>query len=314
MNDGVVRELSPRRRQGRGVIHSDAPSTRRTERDGWMLDALARMRFLTSWQIAQLFFGGSRSAANKRLRTLFDGGLLRVWVRSLNLDNLYSLAPAGHRLVSDQVRAASRCPRELDGCVDHLLAINSVRIALATTLPDHAGEIAWWRSDWELRAERRERIIPDALFGMTWSDGAEHSFALEVEYGTRAPRSFQGKLLRYASARHRPSGIYGVRNPIVLVVGESAVCLERYRGSVAVLSVELTVGFTTRAEVEQQGGAASIWCTIADAHLSLRELATLPNGREGWAAETRAAARACASAVAHKSLPIDTVRESHERP
>jgi hypothetical protein len=272
------------------------------------------MRFLTSWQIAQLFFGGSRSAANKRLRTLFDAGLLRVWVRSLNLDNLYSLAPAGRRLLSDQVYAASRCPRELDGCVDHLLAINSVRIALATTRSDPAGEIAWWRSDWELRAERRERIIPDAVFGITWSDGAEHSFALEVEYGTRAPRSFQGKLLRYANARHRPSGIYGVRNPIVLVVGESPAWLERYRRAVTALLVELTVGFTTRAEVEQQGGAASIWCTIADAHLSLRELATLPNGREGWAAETRAAARACATAVAHNSHRIESVEESHERP
>src|SRR3989442_13727667 len=110
-----------------------------------------------------------------------------------------------------------RCPGQLDGRMDHLLAINTVRIELALGLPEAGGELVWWRSDWELRAHSRQRTIPDALFAVRWPDSEEHVAALEVEYGTRAPRSFQAKLLRYSAAAYRPSGIYGVTDPIVFV-------------------------------------------------------------------------------------------------
>jgi hypothetical protein len=72
------------------------------------------------------------------------------------------------------------CPRELDGQLDHLLAINSIRIALAMDLPDTGGAIAWWRSDWELRAHGRQRTIPDALFAIDWPDIGERVFASRV--------------------------------------------------------------------------------------------------------------------------------------
>lgn len=84
-----------RSRQRRSVRHTHRPSGRLTERDAWLLEALATMRFLTTTQLARLFFAGSRSAANKRLRRLFDAGLVRVWVRSLSQDNVYSLTRAG---------------------------------------------------------------------------------------------------------------------------------------------------------------------------------------------------------------------------
>jgi predicted transcriptional regulator len=67
----------------------------------WLVEALAKMQFLTTRQIASLLFNGSRSAANKRLRTLFDTGLIRVWVRSLNMDNVYGLTQRGRRLLQD---------------------------------------------------------------------------------------------------------------------------------------------------------------------------------------------------------------------
>jgi DNA-binding transcriptional ArsR family regulator len=67
-----------------------------------VLDALAKMQFLTTRQIGHLLFNGSRSAANKRLRKLFDAGLVRVWLRSLNTDNIYALAPRGRRLLEEE--------------------------------------------------------------------------------------------------------------------------------------------------------------------------------------------------------------------
>lgn len=93
---------APRRRMKRAARRTDGPRLRRTERDFWVLEALAKMQFLTTRQIGHLLFNGSRSAANKRLRKLFDAGLIRVWLRSLNTDNVYALALPGRRLLEEE--------------------------------------------------------------------------------------------------------------------------------------------------------------------------------------------------------------------
>src|SRR5438034_1151656 len=83
-------------------------------------------------------------------RRLLDAGLLRVWIRDLAQDNVYSLAPRGARLLRDDRGDTAEeswvTPRGLDGNLDHLLAINQVRIELALSVPSVKGEIAWWRS------------------------------------------------------------------------------------------------------------------------------------------------------------------------
>ena len=86
----------------RAARRTDGTRSRRTERDYWVLEALAKMQFLTTRQIGHLLFNGSRSAANKRLRKLYDAGLIRVWLRSLNTDNVYALAPPGRRLLEEE--------------------------------------------------------------------------------------------------------------------------------------------------------------------------------------------------------------------
>ena len=196
-------------------------------------------------------------------------------------------------------RHATQVPRQLDGNLDHMLIINTVRVALATTLPDIDGELLWWRSDWELRAHRRQRIIPDALFAVSWPDDGERVFALEVEHRTRAPRSLQAKLLRYSSASYRPGCLYGQTNPVVLVVGLSPTWLARYRAALAVLPIALTVGFATLRDVEQDGARAAWQTRTDDARLSLRTLANLPYGTEGQTLECGSATRTYGNVVAH---------------
>ncbi len=88
-----------RRRTKRTCRRMDASKSRRTERDLWVIEALGKMQFLTTRQIARLLFNGSRSAANKRLRKLFGAGLIRPWLRSLNMDNVYGLTPQGRQLL-----------------------------------------------------------------------------------------------------------------------------------------------------------------------------------------------------------------------
>jgi DNA-binding transcriptional ArsR family regulator len=258
------------------------------DRDRWILEALAKMRFLTSSLLARLFFDGSRSAANKRLRRLFDAGLVRTWVRDLAKDNVYALTPAGRDALDDSfdpVATALPCPRRLDGQLDHLLGINAVRIAFAVSHPD--ATIAWWQSDWELRRFARSETVPDARFALDWPDTGEHVCALEVEYHTRAPRSFLRKILRYAEARSRPFG--SSSDDTILVVGRHPAWLERYRQAVASLALGRDVWFTTLSELEQHGASGVIWRpAIGEDCLSLHGLTNRPYGRAGLRTENAA--------------------------
>ena len=81
--------------------HARGAAVRVTERDRWLLEALTKMRFLSTRQIANLYFEGSRWNANKRLRRLFDAGLLQVWVRRLSEDNIYAISPKGLRVLNE---------------------------------------------------------------------------------------------------------------------------------------------------------------------------------------------------------------------
>ena len=297
-------EQGPRRRMKRTCGKPNGPRSRRTPRDEWLIEALGKMRFLTTRQIADLLFGGSRSAANKRLRRLLDAGLVRVWLRNLNTDNVYAITPRGRRILEVYATELAEsavvitCPRELDGQLDHLLAINTIRVILAMDLPDTGGAITWWHSDWELRAHGRQRTVPDALFAIHWPDTGERVFALEVEHHTRAPRRFVGKLLRYSAASYQRGGTYGHTNPIVLVVGHSPTWLARYRAVLAPLALSSNVWFASFDELKRH--CARIWqARTSEERYSLRTLANLPYGKEGRAATLRTESRPCAADGAH---------------
>lgn len=163
------RDHGERNRRVTRTCKRSGARSRRTDRDLWIVEALARMRFLSTRQIALLFFGASRSAANKRLRHLLDAGVVRVWLRNLNVDNVYSITPLGRRLLIASLAdresiTSAHSPRELDRQLDHLLAVNDVHASLAVALPEMDGTITWWRSDWELRTPGSNGIVPDALF------------------------------------------------------------------------------------------------------------------------------------------------------
>jgi DNA-binding Lrp family transcriptional regulator len=283
-----------RSRRPRTVRCDVQPVVQLAERDRWLLEALAKMRFLPTSDLARLLFGGSRSAANKRLRRLFDAGLVRVWLRSLSEENVYSLTRAGLNAVRSSEPAPAdifnaQVPRGLDGKLDHLLAINRVRIALATTLPEAGGELTWWRSDWDLCGRGSDRIAPDALFCVRWPDGREQAFSLEVDRRTRGVRRFLEKVLRYRSQAYRLAALHGVRGYVILVVGFDRRWIERFRASVAHLQLTAPVWFATLQDLNSAGACGAIWRSAErDARHSLRDLACLPYGKEGTGGETHA--------------------------
>lgn len=282
-------------REPRSRRRSSPVALGRRERDRWILEALAKMRFLTSTQIAKLFFGGSRSITNRRLRRLFDAGLVRVWVRNLAQDNVYALAPSGRNDLEEfeDPAASLSCPRRLDGQLDHLLAINSVRIALAMSLTD--GVLAWWQSDWELRRYGSDESVSDARFAISWPGTGELRYALEVEYHTRSPRTFLRKMLRRARTQ---TGALRNRtdDAMVLVVGRHPSWVERYRQAVATLTIGHGVWFSTLTEVEQEGADAAIWRPASgEQSAQLRALTNCPYGNGSWPPENDAAAQPSAA-------------------
>lgn len=253
------------------------------------------MRFLTTSLVARLFFGGSRTAANKRLRRLFDAGLLRTWVRDLAQDNVYALTPTGRDTLAESdpaVDAALPCPRRLDGQLDHLLAVNAVRVEFATSI---GAEIVWWQSDWELRRFARRQLVPDARFVLRWPESGEHLFALEVEAHTRAPRRFLGKILGYAALRSRVFG--GSGDEAILVVGLRPAVLERYRTVAASLSHAGGIWFTTLEELQRFGAGGTIWRRATDE--SRGDLTNLPYGKASATPESDGATRLCPGNAAH---------------
>lgn len=279
-----------RHRQARALRRSVPPRARVTERDRSFLLALARTRYLTTGLIAHLLFHGSRRIANRRARRLLDLGLIRCWVPSLNHDNIYGLTAAGRRLLGESgedLPDAVQCPRNLDAQWQHELAINSVRLRLALDLERSNTELAWWRSNRELRAAARQASIPDALFAIEWSEGAEQIYALEVEYATRAPQSFLRKVARYTAAWYRAGGIYGVGHPVVLVVGRDPTWLERYRSATTRLAMPIVIGFTTLVEVEAEGPVGAVWRTPrGDEKVCLQSLGTCSYRNHTSVAET----------------------------
>ncbi len=276
-------------RTRRGHRRPDRRILRLTERACWLLEALGKMRFLTTSQVAGLGFNGSRWAAQKRLRRLFDRGLVRVWVRDLASDNLYSLDRAGATVLDGQSHesGAWSTPRGLNRNLEHLLAINQVRVFLVLGLQELGGEILWWRSDWELRTRFRDKVIPDALFLIEWVGMGKQVFALEVENCSRSPRKFITKILRYRSLVARGGGLYGTADFITLVVGRDDRSLERYRISLGHAQLSSRVWFTALEELEANGAGGAIWRSLgADRCHSLRDLSTLPYGKEGQERKT----------------------------
>ena len=279
-------ENARKRRSPRGAVTKRSSEVRVTERDTYILEALTKMRFLTTSQLARLFFGSSRWSANKRLRTLLDFGLVKVWVRSLSEDNIYSLAAPGLRLLKktqgDEHGLNPIAPRGLDGNIGHLLAINQVRIALAVGLEDSGGELSCWKSDWDLRAHGRSRVIPDALFGIQWVGRQERVFTLEVDRNTKSPRNFLAKILSYESSFGAYGGLYGFNDFLVLVVGEDPKWVERYRSAVSRLRLSERLWFAIADELQTKGANEPIWSTADDTEkYSLRDLSFVPYGKEG---------------------------------
>src|SRR5436190_24303772 len=98
----LPQENTKNSRSPRGAVTERSSKIRVTARDLWLLEALAKMRFLTTGQLARLYFNGSRWSANKRLRKRLDAGQLKAWVRNLSEENVYSIIKNGLSAIENE--------------------------------------------------------------------------------------------------------------------------------------------------------------------------------------------------------------------
>lgn len=190
-------------------------------RDVDVLFALAKMRLLKTSAISDLFFS-AKGTAQKRLRKLFDAGLVRAVVTDLASENRYALTALGHALVveamgDEAVPALLPVPRVDGRRLTHLDLLNGLRIVLARAAPSEGLTLERFQPEWELRAEDpHAAIVPDAIFTIT--DGRRAvTLALEVDVGTEPPHVVLRKLDRYASARIQRRPVFGVQNLVPLI-------------------------------------------------------------------------------------------------
>jgi hypothetical protein len=280
---------SPKRRTRRTDRRLPSNGLRLTPRDLELLQATGRLRFATTAQLARLVFNGSVWAARKRLRRLLDAGLIRCWVPRLEAPNIYALAPGGARVLGADTDGESwPAPRGLDRRLEHLLAVNSLRVALAATLDAESAQIDWWRSDMELAGRGANRAVPDGLFRVSWPDGPQ-TFALEVDRTPPAPEAFVRRLVRYERG-----GIlaFGVQDFSLLIVGSTPGWVNRARQHAARLRLTQRISFSTFEEVAR-AGAKAVWVALSgELQPSLRRVASVKTGLgpEGGDLATAAAA------------------------
>jgi hypothetical protein len=264
------------KRARRAEARRERGEIRLTPRDIEILEAIGRMRYVTTAQLARLSFAGSQWAARKRLRRLLDAGCLRCWVPRLDAPNIYALTRRGARILGEPGPEGEPwpAPRALDGRLEHLLAINSLRVALAVTLEAEDAVIHWWRSDAELARRSSQVVVPDALFRVAWPDAA-HIFALEVDRTPPAPQMFIRRLLRYQGFGTQ---VLGVEAFTLLVVGSKALWVERAQQRAGSLGLGLPVSFGMFDAVQADGARAEWRSSRGDVHPSLRAVASAAKG------------------------------------
>ena len=193
-------------------------------RDLDILLALAKMRLARTSDLARLFFGAI-GTAQKRLRRLFDLGLVRAVVTDLAAENRYAITKIGHRFLEEarpgEIPVWRPTPRTDGRSLAHLDLLNRYRVALALGAQALGVNLARFVPEWELRSiDPMARIIPDAAL-LLEVHGRWVEIALEVDTGTEPSSTLKKKVRAYNEARDAGMSVSGMHAPELLFLARS---------------------------------------------------------------------------------------------
>ena len=181
--------------------NADALSQVGNARELRCLETLVWAGLLSTGQIERLFFP-SRRRAQRRLRALFDHGLVRAHLQTsaLHLENVYTPTPLALDLLEDHVGFEDGRPRlarfPRPQRLAHALAVREVFVALLVAEKAGVLRLLDFRFEEELAAEpvfRGARIVPDAVAELAVGDDVS-TVGVEVDLGTETTAALRAKL------------------------------------------------------------------------------------------------------------------------
>lgn len=270
---------SPRRRLPRHkrVPEADRPPMALTDRDCALLRMVNDCRALRTDQIEALFFG-SRSTAQFRLAKLFQHEYLNRHFLSVVSDAparspaIYTLGKRGARVL---VSVYGYQPNELRlmrggapaaHLLDHLLAVNGVRVAVTLAARAPGLQLDEWQDETVFRArpdyvlladkagrQRQKPVFPDGYFVLTTPLGKSRFF-LELDRGTEPLGKVSPQIAVYE--QYVTSGQYQARFKArslrILIVTTSERRLESLKRVVAKVGGDGKYWFTTLDKVKAE--------------------------------------------------------------
>lgn len=186
----------------RGQRAKAAPTVMLTARDYELLQLLGLCGYATTVQVARDLFP-SADRASRRLRQLYDAGLVRVHLAGSRRPNLLSLSGTGRDVLAAAVgdvpglQLPSAIPLH---AIDHHLGVVDMRLQFAALAERGLLQFhAWHGGRSELAAETGltgAKLVPDGLVELTL--GTPGVVAVEVDNGTeRIGGALAQKLARY---------------------------------------------------------------------------------------------------------------------
>jgi len=195
------------------------------DRDVEILKTLYDYRFLTTTQVADLFFG-SKSKALRRLRQLYDNDFVARIFRPVvvgSAEIIYCLDNQGVNVLAqhlgidrEEISWSRRSFTRLKSLfLNHALTVNEFRVAIqVATLDNPDVELLFWKYDNEIQTKnergilisdrvtdpedptKKIRVTPDAFFGISTPRGRAYFF-LEADLGTEDNYQFKKKMQGY---------------------------------------------------------------------------------------------------------------------
>jgi predicted DNA-binding transcriptional regulator len=249
-------------------------------RDIQILKTLLDYRFLTSSQIQRRFFS-SKSFADRRLRNLYDHGILERIIRPVTqgkAELLYAIGTEGARQLSGHLDI----PRDKLGWsqkgnvvkpefIQHQLDLNTLRLAIEEVIEKSSEYMLLeWESNLKIMVRRGRNLIPDAYFAISTPRGSTFFF-LELDRATETVTGkFRKKMENYQIIRERGEfkRQFGRENFRVLIVTTSEARLKSLLGIFKNMRLRILFWLTTFDSILSETLLGNIWLRADRTELS----------------------------------------------
>ena len=249
-------------------------------RDIQILKTLLNYRFLTTSQIQRNFFS-SKSFADRRLRNLYDHGILERIIRPVTqgkAELLYAIGSEGARQLSlhlgiprDKLGWSRKGNMVRPEFIQHQLDLNTLRLAIEEVTKKSPGYMLLeWESNLKIIVKRGRNLIPDAYFALATPKGNAFFF-LELDRATETVTGkFRKKMENYQIIRERGEfkRQFGRENFRVLIVTTSETRLKSLLGIFKNMRLQILFWLTTFDPILSETFLGNIWLRADKIELS----------------------------------------------